>query len=74
MTEARACKDANQEGRLGVTSHALGTSKECEGMNPHTVKELSFWELKSWWAPKYSEGDCNGQNPMEEFFISLESY
>ncbi len=37
-TKARACKVAGQEGSPGVTSHALGSAKECEGMNPHTPK------------------------------------
>jgi hypothetical protein len=37
-TKARACKVAGQEGSLGVTSHAPGSAKECEGMNPHTPK------------------------------------
>jgi hypothetical protein len=27
-----------QKGSLGVTSHALGSVGECEGMNPHTPK------------------------------------
>jgi len=38
MTEARAYKLVGQEGSLGVTSHAPGSAKECEGMNPHTPK------------------------------------
>ncbi len=37
-TKAKACKVASQEGSLGVTSHALESVKECEGMNPHTPK------------------------------------
>ncbi len=27
-----------QEGSLGVMSHAPGTTKECEGIDPHTPK------------------------------------
>jgi len=38
MTKARACKVASQEGSLGVTSHAPGSAKGCEGMNLHTPK------------------------------------
>jgi hypothetical protein len=34
----RACKSAGQEGSPGVTFHAPGNAKECEGMNPHTPK------------------------------------
>jgi hypothetical protein len=37
-TKARACKVASQEGSLGVTFHAFGNAKECEGMNPHIPK------------------------------------
>ncbi len=38
-TKARACKVASREGSpWGVTSHAPGSAKECEGMNPHTPK------------------------------------
>jgi len=37
-TKARACKVVSQEGSLGVTPHALGSVKKCEGMNPHTPK------------------------------------
>jgi hypothetical protein len=37
-TKARACKGAGQERSMGLTSHALGSAKECEGMNPHTPK------------------------------------
>jgi hypothetical protein len=37
-TKARACKVASQKGSLGVTFHAPGSAKECEGMNPRTPK------------------------------------
>jgi hypothetical protein len=37
-TKARACKGVGQERSPGVTSHALGSVGECEGMNPHTPK------------------------------------
>ncbi len=37
-TKAKACKSAGQEGSPRVTFHALGSAKECEGMNPHTPK------------------------------------
>jgi hypothetical protein len=37
-TKARACKGAGQEGSPGVTSHALRSVGECEGMNPHIPK------------------------------------
>ncbi len=59
-----ACKGVGQEGSLGVTSHALESAKECEGMNPHTPKELPLWELESRWTLEFSEGDYRGQNPL----------
>jgi hypothetical protein len=27
--------------------------------------ELPFWELKSWWTPKFSESNYKGQNPLD---------
>jgi hypothetical protein len=36
--KARACKGEGQEGSSGVTSHAPGSVRECEGMNFHTSK------------------------------------
>jgi hypothetical protein len=38
MTKARACKGAGQKGSPKVTSHALGSAGECEGLNLHTPK------------------------------------
>jgi len=38
MTKARAYEDASQEGSPGVTFHAPGSARECEGMNLHTPK------------------------------------
>jgi hypothetical protein len=38
VTKARGCKVTSQEKDLGVTSHAPGSVKECEGVNPHTPK------------------------------------
>ncbi len=37
-TKAKVCKGACQEGSLGVTFHAPGNVRKCEGMNPHTPK------------------------------------
>jgi hypothetical protein len=39
-TKVRAYKSAGQERSLGVTFHAPGSAKECEGMNPHTPKGI----------------------------------
>jgi hypothetical protein len=38
MTKARGCKVAGQEGTPGVMSHAPGSVREFEGINPHTPK------------------------------------
>jgi hypothetical protein len=37
-TKARACEGEGQGGSLGVTFHAFGSVRECEGMNLHTPK------------------------------------
>jgi hypothetical protein len=56
-TKAKACKGVGQERSLGVTSHALGSVRECEGMNPHIPKWIptlgvgilmGFWIFKEW--------------------------
>jgi hypothetical protein len=33
-------------------------------MNPHIPNGLPFWELKSWWTPKFLEGDFKSQNSL----------
>jgi len=40
-TKARACKVPRQEGSPGITLHALGSVRKCEGMNLHTPKGAS---------------------------------
>jgi hypothetical protein len=37
-TKARGYKVANQEGSLGIMSHAPKNARECEGIDPHTLK------------------------------------
>ncbi len=37
-TKVKACKGAGQEGSMGITSHALGSGRDFEGMNLHTPK------------------------------------
>jgi len=27
--------------------------------------EFPLWELEFWWTPKFSKGDCKGQNPLD---------
>jgi hypothetical protein len=71
MTKARACKGVGQEGSLVVTSHALGSVGECEGMNPHTPK----------WTPTLGIGVpldsrtfkeiLRGQNSLDWIFFCI---
>jgi len=35
-TKAKGCKVAGQEGSPGVMPHALGSARECEGIDLHT--------------------------------------
>jgi len=64
----RACKVTGQERSLGVTPHAPGSAKECEGMNLHTPKATltlgNGVPVDFRWTPKSSKGDCRGQNSM----------
>ncbi len=74
MTKARACEGVGQEWRSGVTFHAPGSVRECEGMNLTLPNELPFWELESPWTLESSNGDFRGQiDGIEKFLISLNS-
>jgi hypothetical protein len=57
MTKARACKVANQE-------RSLGMKESVREWTLTLLKELSLWELESWWIPECLESDCKGQNPI----------
>jgi hypothetical protein len=37
-TKVKACKGVGQKRSLGITFHAPGNARECEGMNPNTPK------------------------------------
>ncbi len=37
-TKVRGCKVVGQKGSPGVMPHALGSGRECEGIDPHTPK------------------------------------
>ncbi len=47
-TKARACKSAGHEGSQGVMSHALGSARKCEGIDPHTPKGNCYFGS---WTP-----------------------
>jgi hypothetical protein len=70
-TKARACKFVGQEGSMGVASHAPGSVKECEGMNPHIPKWTPIWELESQRTPESSEGHCRDQKPLDWKFLYI---
>jgi len=40
VTKARGYKVASQKGSLKVMSHALGSARKCEGIDPHTPKAI----------------------------------
>jgi hypothetical protein len=76
MTKAKVYKGVGQEGSWGVTSHAPRSVEECEGMNPHTPKELPIWELESSWTglPNIQREIVGVKSHLiEAFIISLES-
>jgi len=37
-TKVKACKGVGQKRSLGITFHAPGNARKCEGMNPNTPK------------------------------------
>ncbi len=61
VTKEMACKVVGQEGSMRVISHALGSAKECEGMNPHTLKWTPILAvgvpMDSQWIPEFLEND-----------------
>jgi len=64
----KVCKVAGQERSSGVTPHAPGTAKKCEGMNPHTPKAtptLGNGVMVDFrWTLETSKADYRGQNSM----------
>jgi len=40
VTKVRGCKVAGQEGSLGVRSHAPGSARKCERIDPHIPKAI----------------------------------
>jgi hypothetical protein len=72
VTKARVCKVAGQERKPE-------SERKCEGMNPHTAKELPIWELESQWS---LSGLLNVQKAIagvktkwiEKFYIPLKRY
>jgi hypothetical protein len=63
-TKARGYKVASQEKDLGVTSHAHGSAKECEGMNPHTPK----------WTPMLGVRVLNGLPKLQSTIIGVKTH
>jgi hypothetical protein len=59
-TKVKACKSAGQKGSPGVTFHAFGSAKECEGMNPHIRRTLESLE-----------SDYKGQNALDQGVLNI---
>jgi hypothetical protein len=64
-TKARAYKRCRPKVSPRITFHAPESARKCEGMNPHLLSEVSFWELDSQWTFKSSEGNCRGPNSLD---------
>jgi hypothetical protein len=47
----RGLQGCRPRGSLGVTPHAFGSVRKCEGMNLHTPRQFSLWEMESRWTP-----------------------
>jgi hypothetical protein len=65
MTKARACKGVGQEGSPRVTSHALGSVRKCEGMNPHTPKEAPSLGVIVPMDTQIFKEKLQGPNPLD---------
>jgi hypothetical protein len=74
MTKAKACKGAGQEGSSGVTPHAPGNVRECEGMKPRTPKWIPTLGVKVLMDSQIFKERFVGVKThyIEEFLISLE--
>jgi hypothetical protein len=47
-----------------VTSHTPGNVRQCEGVNPHTPRQLPLWEMEFRWTIETSKNNFKGQNSM----------
>jgi hypothetical protein len=74
VTKDRAYEGAGQVWSPGVSFHAHGSARKCEGMNPTLPSELPLWELKSRWIFEFQKVIQRVKTHLiKEFFISLES-
>jgi hypothetical protein len=68
-TKAKSYKGSGQKWSPRVTFHAFRSVGKCEGMNPHTPKWAPTLgiglPMNSQWTPKFSKGDCRGQNSLD---------
>jgi hypothetical protein len=64
-TKAKVCKGASQKGSMGITSHALGSVGDCEGMNLHTSKWVPILRVGVPMNSQILESDCKGQNTLD---------
>jgi hypothetical protein len=64
-TKTRACKGVSQVWRPRVTSHALKSVGECEGMNPHTPKWAPTLGVRVPTDSQILESNCKGQKLLD---------
>jgi hypothetical protein len=64
-TKARAYKGAGQDWAQESCFMLPRVQKNVKEWTFTLPSELPFWELKFWWTPKFSEGDCKGQNSFD---------
>jgi hypothetical protein len=73
MTKVGGLKLASQEKNPGITSHAPGSAKECEGMNFHTPKCTPILGVESQMDSRTFRAQLQRfkTHHLEELFISL---
>jgi len=70
-TKAKGLQGCRLRGSSRITSHTLGSVRKCEGMNPHTPRQLPLWKMESQWTPKTSENNLRGKNSMSYNFLYI---
>ncbi len=72
-TKVKACKGVGQEWARESHFMLLGVQESVREWTPTFLSELPLWESESQWTPKYSEGNCKGQNTLDwEFLFIIE--
>jgi hypothetical protein len=70
MTLTLGSRPKQRHGKVwakSTTQESHFHSRECEGMNPHTLPSgLPLWELESFWSREYSKKYIRGQNSLDQ--------